>query len=127
MPEYSERQEHAKRLANDIARMRHCLQTAGKGVDEDDLVYAWADYSNGLCAGWLMLPEQDDALLAILLKHLPPSRLDWQITVEDAGNSSGAAMLPLPEELLTQAGWKLGDKLSVAIAESGTLILQRLE
>lgn len=127
VPEYPERRELAKQFASDVARMRNCLQAAGKEVDEDDIVCAWTDYSDGLCAVWLMLPDKDDALLAILLKHLPPSRLVWQLTVEDAGDSSGAAMLSLPEELLTQAGWKLGDKLSVAIAEPGALILQRME
>ena len=61
MPTYSERQELARQFAIDIARMQHCLQTAAKQANVDDIVYAWADYSDAVCAGWLTLPENEDA------------------------------------------------------------------
>lgn len=73
MPTFSERQELATRFAADVARMRRCLQAAGKQIEDDDIVHAWTEYSDTLCCGWLMLPETDDALLTILQKHLPPT------------------------------------------------------
>jgi hypothetical protein len=127
MPTFSERQELAKQFADHVARMRRCLQAAGKQVEEDDIVYAWAAYSDGLCAGWLRLPDDDDALLTILLQHLPTSRLTWQTTVLDAGDGSGDCILELPEELLLRTGWKAGDTLSITQAESGGWILERVE
>lgn len=35
----------------------------------------------------------------------------WTITVEEADDGSGDAILPLPPDLLEQAGWKEGDTL----------------
>lgn len=127
MPTFSERQEFAQQFADNVARMRRCLYAAGKQVEDDDIVYAWADYSDGLCAGWLMLPEKDKDLLAILLKHLPPSSMRWRTTIQDAGDGSGDGILELPDELLAQLGWAEGDTLSITKAESGDLILRRVE
>jgi hypothetical protein len=127
MPTFRERQDLARQFATDIARMQHCLQTAGKRAEVDDIVYAWADYSDAVCAGWLTLPESEDELLAILLKHLPASCRAWQIKAEDARDGSGDIVLTLPEELLARTGWKAGDKLSIDVTETGALILQRVE
>jgi hypothetical protein len=127
MPTYSERQDLAKQFAADIARMQCCLQAADKQAEIDDVVYAWADYSDAVCAGWLMLPESEDELLAILFKHLPASRRAWQIKAEDAGDGSGDIVLTLPEELLARTGWEVGVKLSIELIESGVLLLQRME
>lgn len=126
IPTYSERQALAQQFSDNVARMRHCLHTAGKQVEDDDIVYAWTDYSDGLCAGWLMLPEKDEALLAILLKHLPPSGRRWRTTIRDAGDGSGDGILELPDDMLTQLGWKDGDTLSITKEESGDLILRRV-
>ena len=71
MPTFDERQELAIQFADHVTRMRRCMQDIDKPVKDDDLVYAWADYSDGVCASWLMLPEEDSALLEILLKYLP--------------------------------------------------------
>jgi len=35
----------------------------------------------------------------------------WTITVEEADDGSGDLVLPFPEDLLKQAGWKEGDTL----------------
>jgi hypothetical protein len=126
-PKHAERLDLANRFANDVARMRRCLQAAGKEVEEDAIVRAWADYSGSVCAGWLMLPEEDNALVAILRQHLPQSRLVWRTTVEVAGDGGGDVMLVLPKELLVKAGWNLDDKLVCTLADSGALILQRVE
>ena len=127
IPTYSERQALARQFSDNVARMRHCLQAAGKQAEDDDIVYAWADYSDGLCAGWLMLPEKDGALLEILLRHLPPPGRRWRTTIRDAGDGSGDGILELPDGMLTQLGWKDGDTLSITKEESGDLILRRVE
>lgn len=125
MPAFSERQDLAKRFAADVARMRRCLEKAGNQVEDDDTVYAWTNYSDTLCAGWLMLPEKDDALLAILLKHLPPIGQCWHVTIVDAGDGSGDCVLPLPEDLLAHMNWKESDMLRVNVEESAKLIVER--
>jgi hypothetical protein len=66
-----------------------------------------------------MLPESDDALLAILVKHLPPASRHWSITLVGMSDGRGDGMLPLPPQLLTQMGWKEGDALSAVMKEPG--------
>ena len=127
MPNYSERQDLAQRFANDVARMRRCLQAADKQLEDDDIVYAWADYSDALCASWLMLPDDDASLLQILLQHLPPSGMRWRATIQDAGDGSGDGIIELPDELLAHMGWKDEDTLSVTKDDSGDLILRRVK
>jgi len=72
VPTYSERQALAFEFADAVSRMRRCLAIAGMQVDDDDIVCAWSDYSDGLCAQSMALPDADCDLLAILTKHLPP-------------------------------------------------------
>lgn len=130
MPTYSERQELARQFADHVARMRRCLRAAGRQVVEDDVVRAWTEYSGNLCAGWLELPDDDAALLEILLKHLPTRTGDqgvWHATIKDAGDGSGDGIFELPDALLAQIGWKEGDLLTITKAESGDLILRRVE
>ena len=81
MPTFCDRQELARKFADDVARMRRCLHAVDKHVNDDEVVYAWADYSDGLCACWLTLPDEDRDLLAILSKHLPPSSIEWQMPI----------------------------------------------
>lgn len=127
MPTFRERQDLAKRFAPDVDRMRRCLQGSGKNTEDDNIVYAWAIYSDALGTDWLTLPESDEALLETLLKHLPITEKRWQTRVLDAGDGSGDVILPLPEELLSGFGWQEGDKLSVDQDDTGALILRRLE
>lgn len=105
-PTFSDRQLLRTRFGDDVARLRACLQTAGKHVEDDDIVYAWADYCDGVCASWMSPPAFEEDVLAILLKHLPVSRLTWLLTAVDAGDGSGDLMLPLPKDLLAQVNWK---------------------
>lgn len=125
MPTFSDRQDLAKRFSNDVARMQRCLQSVGRHAGEDDVVSAWSDYSEGLCAGWLGLPEDDDALVQILLEHWPQLGQCWQTTIQDAGDGSGDGILELPEALLAQLGWKEGDTLTITMEESGRLLVRR--
>jgi hypothetical protein len=126
VPTRSERQDLAKQFANDVARMRQCLRADGKHAEDDDLVLAWADYSDSLCAGWLGLPAAEKDLLAILLKHLPPTGRRWRTTIIDARDGTGDGILSLPEGLLAQIGWKKGDTLSMSRDDSGDLIIRRV-
>ena len=129
MPTFSERQELAKEFAAHIARMQRCLHAADHHVSDDDIVWAWAEYSDWVCASWLILPEDDSTLLKILLKHLPTrastQAIMWHTTIIDAADGSGDGILELPDELLAQVGWKEGDTLTITKADSGDLILRR--
>lgn len=127
MPTYNERQALAIEFADDIARMRRCLSTTGKHVMDDDIVFAWADYSDSFCASWLILPDVDQDLLAILQKHLPPSPMAWQVLVEDAGDGTGDGFIVLPADLLSRLRWTEGDVLESVSDLPGSLILRRRE
>lgn len=131
MPTFSERQELAKQFADHVARMRSCLQAVGRHVSDDDAVLAWTTYSEDICAGWLMLPDDDPALLEILLKYLPSgtdTRTNlWRTTIVEASDGSGDGIIQLPDELLMQIGWKEGDTLSIVQDDSGNLIIRRFE
>lgn len=131
MPTFTERHELAKQFADHVARMRGCLHAAGRHALDDDIVRAWVQYSDDLCAGWLMLPDDDSALLAILLKHLPSGTGNrtslWRTTLVDAGDGSGDGIVALPDELLMQLGWQEGDTLSIVQDESGDLVIRRVE
>lgn len=76
--------------------MQRCVRAAGKQVADDEIVYAWTEYSDSFCACWLMLPEDDATLLKILLKHLPLSLLAWRVVIQDNGDGSGDQALVLP-------------------------------
>jgi len=127
VPTYSEQQELALQFAGDLARMRRCLHAADKQVVDDDIVYAWAVYSNRLCAAWLTPPGSDETLLAILLEHLPAAGELGRPCRSTARDGSGDGILKLPEELAAQMGWKDGDTLTIIRDDLGGLTLRRLE
>ena len=127
MPSIQERRELAKQFATDVARMQRCVRDVGKQVADDDIVYAWTDYSDSFCASWLMLPEDDATLLKILLKHLPLSLLAGRVVIQDTGDGSGDQVLVLPAELFEQMGWKEGDTLSITKSEDEGLVLRRVD
>jgi len=47
----------------------------------------------------------------------------WQVTIEDAGNNE--VIIPLPDELLDQLGWHIGDEVHVDSIKPGKLILAK--
>lgn len=132
-PTFPERQDLTKEYEAQVERMQRCLQEAGHPVKSDYIFRAWSDYSDSLCATWLMLPDDDGALLNILLKYLPSTRLkDAQTNaftgqIVDAGDGSGDGILELPDELLAPLGWKEGDTLSIETTDSGELLLKRID
>jgi hypothetical protein len=50
----------------------------------------------------------------------------WTITVEEADDGSGELVLPFPEDLLQQAGWKEGDTLEWKEASDGAWTLTKV-
>lgn len=123
----------ADQYAIDVERMQRCLQDAGYGVAEGDFVRAWTDYSDSLCATWLMLPEGDDALLSILLKHIDIAKTNrealnkFTTTLIDTGDGTGDGLLELPDDLLALLGWREGDILSIEVPEPSVLVVTRLD
>jgi bifunctional DNA-binding transcriptional regulator/antitoxin component of YhaV-PrlF toxin-antitoxin module len=51
----------------------------------------------------------------------------WTITLEEADDGSGDLVLPLPQDLMDDAGWKEGDKLEWIDNKDGTWSLKKLE
>jgi hypothetical protein len=45
----------------------------------------------------------------------------WQLTLIDAGDGSGDAILPLPDDLLNQIGWAEGDVLDLSVTDDGAI------
>jgi len=117
----------------DVERMFRCAHDAGYSVTESDLVNAWTEYSESICATWLMLPEKNDVLLSILLKHIESTNasrggsIKFTTTVVDAGDGTGDGILEIPDELLAALGWREGDVLNVKVHEPSVLVLERLD
>ena len=51
----------------------------------------------------------------------------WTITVEEADDGSGDLVLPLTDEIMDSAGWKIGDTLEWIDNKNGTWSLKRKE
>lgn len=62
--------------ARQIARMRGCLSRSGRNCSDREIAFAWASYSDSICASWLVPPDDDDALTNTLLEHLPRGGFD---------------------------------------------------
>ncbi len=56
--------------AADIRRMRRVLHERGYTAPDETLYSAWAQVSDDLCAGWLLLPDLDDQLFQELMRYL---------------------------------------------------------
>jgi len=110
------RKELAEMFPEAIRHMKDCLGRAGNNAIDDEIITAWSEYSDSLCAGWLGLPDADDELLAILLQHLPERRSNanrFVVTLIPVDDGSNDAWLPLPDELLDELGWVPGDMLEI--------------
>lgn len=63
---------------DDIDRMLKICIDAGYSIQRRDLIELWCDFSDELCATWLLLPEQDEDILQIILeKATPYSETDY--------------------------------------------------
>jgi hypothetical protein len=54
-------------------------------------------------------------------------KFNWTIILEEADDGSGDLILPFPDELLEQAGWKEGDILEWIDNENGSFTLRKKE
>lgn len=126
-PTFNARQGLAVRFADDVARMRQCLQTTGRSAEDDDITYFGGYNSDGLCTGWLMLPKSEDNFLATLLKHLSSSRLTWRRTVTVARDGSGditpKQKLALPTKVLLSDRFKNGQIIIYHYTHPGRAVL----
>jgi hypothetical protein len=112
--------------------MRESLQSADQPTVSDDmLVRAWSDYSDGVCAVWIALADDDVTLLNTLRKRLPHASATnttpvmWHSRIRDATDGTGDGILELPDALMSQLKWKVGDKLAISLNDSGEMVLRR--
>jgi len=127
-----DRLELLAKFGNDIARIQHCLLSSAHTVTPLQAVSMWSDYSENHCAIWMGLPVEDNDLLDILVRHLPSTKMlqanppTWQVTLVDAGDESGDAVINLPDELLMKLGWDEGDTLEVTIKNDQLLVVRKM-
>jgi hypothetical protein len=60
--------------ASDIARIRTALEESGYTATDDDIAWAWREYSDDhWAAGWIMFKKTPNAtIVADILKYLRP-------------------------------------------------------
>jgi bifunctional DNA-binding transcriptional regulator/antitoxin component of YhaV-PrlF toxin-antitoxin module len=51
----------------------------------------------------------------------------WTIILEEADDGSGDLILPLTDEIMDSAGWKIGDNLEWIDNKDGTWIIKKVE
>lgn len=54
-------------------------------------------------------------------------KFNWTIILEEADDGSGDLILPFPDDLLTQAGWKEGDTLEWIDNQNGSFTLRKTD
>ncbi|WP_115779585.1 AbrB/MazE/SpoVT family DNA-binding domain-containing protein [Paraburkholderia caffeinilytica] len=98
-----------------IKRMKACLRATGRVATDEQVVWAWSEYSESVCASWLLLPESDDDLVVLLLRHWPACELHATgcIATLTAGDFGGSPQLSLPEEVIRKMGWTCGDEVEL--------------
>ncbi|MDR3742455.1 MAG: hypothetical protein P4L40_25845 [Terracidiphilus sp.] len=128
VPGLTERMKLADEFPDAIERMKRCFDRKGIAVSDDDVVRAWSDYSDSLCASWLNLPDSDEDLLSILVKHLPSDCARSEIsvvTIVPVEGSHGDMWLPLPNDVTRAVGWAIGDTVEVTTS-ADFLVLRRV-
>ncbi|MDN7857357.1 hypothetical protein QZM81_16265 [Burkholderia cepacia] len=74
-------------------------------------------YPDSLYASWLSPPSNDAILAQILLSQLPPTSATedglLRLTLKEANEENGGAILALPLAWLDRLGWVIGDTLLV--------------
>lgn len=117
----------------DIGRMKSCLEGAGFTASEQDLASAWLAFSEGSAVKWIVPPSSDDKLLATLLGARAPLligaeslRQQWRASLVDADDGSGDQILNLPDDLMAELGWSIGDSLEVSHLSTGEVRLHKV-
>lgn len=62
--------DNAFSFDGDVDRMAAILEDHGCTASREDIRLAWEAYSDGVCASWLCLPEDDEVLHATLMRFL---------------------------------------------------------
>lgn len=55
---------------DDIRRILRVLHSKGYTATVDDIVRAWEAHSEDYCAGWLVLPDNDDEIYTNIMRYL---------------------------------------------------------
>ena len=128
VPGLTERMKLAAEFPDAIERMKRCLGLKGFVVSDDDVVWAWSHYSDSLCANWLNLPDSDEDLRSILVKHLPSDRARSEISAVTRIPVEGShedMWLLLPNDVTRAMGWAIGDTVEVT-KSADCLVLRRV-
>ena len=51
----------------------------------------------------------------------------WRATILDANDGSGDGTIELPDALLSQLDWKLGDVVILSLTDAGSIMIRRKE
>lgn len=59
--------------AGDVRRLQEALFVGGYDASASDVEWAWQEYSDGMCAGWMMCSSYlDGDLVSIIRERLVP-------------------------------------------------------
>jgi len=67
--------------SDDITRMRQICHRKGFETTREELAEAWANHSDRFCAGWLVLPGDDEEVFLELLDEMDSE--EDETTVEE--------------------------------------------
>lgn len=112
----------------DVQRMMACLHASGMQTNRLNVAWAWANYSDELCASWLSLPQADDALVSILrgqLPHVPVSFSDTAVLARSGGQVADGE-IALPDAIRQAVGWAVGESVEISIDDNRNLVLCRV-
>lgn len=55
---------------DDVRRISEILNARGYFADDIDIQKAWTDFSDNYCAGWLILPDDDEEVYIKVSEYL---------------------------------------------------------
>jgi len=65
-------EEFSERYPSDVSRICDVLRDRGFRADRGQALQMWENYSESMCAGWMILPEDDDVLYGELQHMFEP-------------------------------------------------------
>ncbi len=65
--QYREQERIPRSRMDDVLRIRKALWDKGVNTYLIDAYLMWDEYSESLCAGWIILPETDEEIFNILV------------------------------------------------------------
>lgn len=125
-----ERQDLAKQFKDTVLKLEHFLEKAGYPANQDEIVRAWATYSESMCATWLDVSHVNQEVLDTLMTHISNFRNrrdEWLLMIGAAEDGSGDAIVRISPEMLNAFAWSIGDVLMSSVTEDGALLVERSE